>query len=304
MDVRAHSGPSDTRAMQQLQSRIWPLGLHPGGVGWLMATGQFGDGLLVADPAGAVESDGTLSGWGALVGSELTVQVSPGADHSAGAILDRLRGSAGSGARLTLAITDDDHTLREAALQHGFVGGGAVMQGMWLDAGSVAPAMEAGYTLRPVLPEEWEARVESHRAAWRPADLPWNPDHRPDTPADATSSFTEEAYARCRNTWLYDSELDLVAVAADGAIAATCIAWLDPNTGVAELEPMGVDPAHRRRGLAVALCREVAHRVAALGGREVFINTGPNEAYPAPPAAYAKAGFLARRRGETWSRSL
>lgn len=36
--------------------------------------------------------------------------------------------------------------------------------------------------------------------------------------------------------------------------------------------------------------------MAAAGGRELFINTGPNAAYPAPSSAYAKAGFTVIER--------
>jgi GNAT superfamily N-acetyltransferase len=156
--------------------------------------------------------------------------------------------------------------------------------------------------VRSVRPDEVAARVEAHRAAWRPPDMPWPTARLAEIDPAATSSFTEEKYARCRATWLYDAELDLVAVAPDGSFAANCLAWLDPSTGVAEIEPLGVHPAHRRRGLAGALCQEVARRVTDRGGREVFINTGPNEAYPAPPAAYAKAGFRTVRRGTIWVR--
>lgn len=75
-----------------------------------------------------------------------------------------------------------------------------------------------------------------------------------------------------RKAWLYDPALDLVAVAdadRDGRFAACCIAWFDPATGVCEIEPLGVAPKHRRRGLAVALCLEVANLVADAGaGRD------------------------------------
>ncbi len=80
---------------------------------------------------------------------------------------------------------------------------------------------------------------------------------RPSDP-DAESSFTTEGYESVRGAWLYDQSLDLVAVVNDdGPLAACCIAWFDPSIGVCEIEPLGVVPEHRRRGLAIALCLEV-----------------------------------------------
>ncbi len=89
--------------------------------------------------------------------------------------------------------------------------------------------------------------------------------------------------------------------APDGTLAASCLGWWDPHTGTAEIEPLGVVPAHRRRGLAGALTLAVSDTVAGWGGRQVFINTGPRADYPAPAAAYAAVGFQVIRRGQ-WHR--
>jgi GNAT superfamily N-acetyltransferase len=108
-----------------------------------------------------------------------------------------------------------------------------------------------------------------------------------------------------RGAWLYDRSLDLVAVATGGANArfgACCIGWLDPETGVCEIEPLGVAPEHRRRGLAIALCLETAHLVAERGGTQVFINAQPQPGYLAPSAAYLAAGFEWTERATTYAR--
>jgi GNAT superfamily N-acetyltransferase len=153
------------------------------------------------------------------------------------------------------------------------------------------PPPPDGYHVRSVRDHELAARVDVHRAAWNPHELPWNPEHRPSYPPDARSGHTLEAYHRVRKAWMYDPSLDLVAVAPDGSFAGCCIAWLDPRTAVAEIEPLGVAPAHRRRGVAQALCHEATRRVAQVGGRQLIIGQWPNPAYPAPAGAYAKAGF-------------
>lgn len=158
------------------------------------------------------------------------------------------------------------------------------------------------YTIRSVRADEADERVAVHRAAWRPADLPFHPDHRPDMDESGSSSFTLDTYRRVQQTALYDLDFDLVAVAPDESLAGCCIGWFDPATGWAEIEPLGVVPAHRRRGLALALCAEVALRVSRFGGQHVFINTGPSDMYPAPYQAYKKAGFTPFVRSTTLTR--
>jgi GNAT superfamily N-acetyltransferase len=156
-----------------------------------------------------------------------------------------------------------------------------------------------GYTIRSVSADETDARVEVHRAAWKPSSIPFI-DGRPIDPA-AESSFTAAAYESVRGAWLYDRSLDLVAVADDGRFAACCIAWFDPAIGVCEIEPLGVVPEHRRRGLAIALCLEVAALVDERGGTTVFINTQPEPGYVASSSAYLAAGFELVERATTYA---
>lgn len=283
--------------MQELQSRIWPLGdWHPGGLGWELATFQLGDQIFVA------VSEGRVVGWAAhWSGEQIAAQVEPGRGSAALELLDCVFEVAPDG-ELRIEVTDADETLQAALLRRGFSAGPDATYGMWMEATDREPIVAPGYSVRPVRPDEVGARVEAHRAAWRPPDMPWPEDRLAEIDPEATSSFTEEKYARCRATWLYDSEFDLVAVAPDGTFAANCLAWFDPSTGVAEIEPMGVHPDHRRRGLAGSLCHEVARRVAGRGGSELYIHSGPNEGYPAPPGAYTKAGFRTVRRGSIYVR--
>jgi GNAT superfamily N-acetyltransferase len=159
-----------------------------------------------------------------------------------------------------------------------------------------------GYAIRPVRSDETAARVEVHRAAWKPSSIPYI-DGRAVDP-DAESSFTAEAYESVRSAWLYDPSLDLVAVADDnddGGFGAWCIAWFDPSTGVCEIEPLGVAPEHRRHGRAVALCIEVAALVADRGGTHVYINGQPQPGYVASTSAYFAAGFQLVERATTYA---
>jgi GNAT superfamily N-acetyltransferase len=273
--------------MQRLASRLWPLGLHPGGLGWAAAIGQLADRLMVAD-------DGDLIGWAGLSGGELSLQVDPGHPAAASALIDWAR-EAVDVVKLQLAVAEDDEVVRAAALAAGFAPLPGAEPGMAMrrDATAGRPPLPEGYRIRSVEMGEAPARVAVHRAAWRPAALPWPPGDRPAIPEDATSTFTAAHYEMVCRTWLYDRTFDLVAEAPNGSLAACCIAWWDEATGCAEIEPLGVVPEHRRRGLAGALCLEVAAMVAELGGHEVFINTGPNIEYSTPAAAYAAVGFQA-----------
>jgi GNAT superfamily N-acetyltransferase len=180
--------------------------------------------------------------------------------------------------------------------------GAEPVAGMFRAASPAGPARPAGYRIRGVRAGELDARVEAHRAAWRPATLPWPADVLPTVSPEATSRFTMSHYEQVRRTWLYDQDLDLVVEAPDGTLAACCIAWWDPAAGCAEIEPLGVVPDHRRRGLATAMCWEVAARVAALGGNQVFINTSPRPDYPAPAQTYLAAGFEVVSRGHLYRR--
>ena len=95
----------------------------------------------------------------------------------------------------------------------------------------------AGFEVRPVLlPDELEARVDAHRGAFAP------------------SRVTPQSYANVVATAPYRSDLDWVAVAPDGRLAAFALVWLDERNGVAELEPVGTHPDFRRLGLARAVC--------------------------------------------------
>lgn len=285
---------SGIKAVQELASRLWPLSWHPGGLGWALVRGRLADEVILFDgPKGPVAwlAQGIHQPGGVLALAD------PGVAGAADAVAVWLRDTATRPWR-TVEVSDRDPVILPALRSTGFqlLRGDSVV-GMHRSAERDAVVDIEGYVVRAVRPGETSARVEVHRAAWRPASLPYAEHHQRTVDPHATSSFTMEAYQAVRHTWLYDPDLDLVVQAPDGKLVACCIAWFDPATGVAEIEPLGVVPDHRGRGLAGALCLAVAAGVADRGGREVFINTGPRPEYPAPGRAYAKVGF------ETFNRS-
>lgn len=298
MIVRA-AGPGDLSGMQQLASRVWPSGWHPGGLGWGLSRQALADSVVVAVDDGG---SGPIVGFAGRGGDEIT-HVERERDDVADALVTWLLEVDGDA---PITVWDGAEALCRAVLRAGLEPvGREPWSGMLLDVAAVRGDERRhvdGYAIRPVRPDEIAARVAVHRAAWKPSSIPYT-DGRVIN-ADAESSFTADAYDSVRGAWLYDWSLDLVAVAEDGTdgrFAACCIAWFDAATGVCEIEPLGVAPEHRRRGLAVALCLEVAHRVGERGGTHVFINTQPQPGYVASSSAYFAAGFELVERATTFA---
>ena len=265
-----------------------------------MTTEQLPSLVLFSDIPG-----GEVLGWaGVRQPGELVFQAEPARPQVAQAILGWFLEQAG-GDDLAVEVNDADDPMLAVLLRAGFREWAAPgpVYGMFRTRLGPAPSPPTGYQVRAVRPEETPQRVAVHRAAWDASSLPWPAEHRP-APEDLGPPLSfEQALDReegVRRTWLYDMDFDLVAVANTGEFVGCCIVWLDPDTGVAEIEPLGVVPEHRRRGLAVALCHEAVSRVAQAGGCEVFINTGPRLAYPVPAAAYVKAGFGVVTRGRAY----
>jgi GNAT superfamily N-acetyltransferase len=283
--IRPWNPDQDTRPLQELASRLWPADPHPGGLGWEIATDQAPAKIVVAEDAGGIV------GWAGAGGEELRLHVDPGWPDAAEALAAWLAENADAGAKLGV-----HEALAAAAQRAGFTPTGDNFVGMFRAAGGPGPTPPPGYRVRHVHDGEDAERVAAHRSAWRPITLPW-PDGVPEgVTEDSTSRLTLEMYARVKDTWLYDQELDLVVEAPDGALAACCHVWFDASTGCAEIEPVGVVPEHRRKGLASAMCLEAAVRVAERGGDMLFINVGPRPDYPAPALTYMSIGFEPRTR--------
>jgi GNAT superfamily N-acetyltransferase len=302
MRLRTWQGPADTTAIQQLASRCWPRGWHPGGIGWSGATEQ-----LPAKVVLAFADDGGLAGWAGVTGRSVSLQADPASADAAEGLITWAVAVVEAG-DVTVEVYDGDETVRTAVTEAGFVPApdAAPVGGMFIDIGSGRPAgmggLPHGYRVRSVRADERDARVEVHRRSWRPATLPWPGDPPPSVTAESTSRFSAALYQQVRATWLYDSAFDLVVEAPDGSLAACCIGWWDPAIGCAEIEPVGVVPEHRRRGLASAMCRHVIEQVRALGGRQLFINVGPKPHYPAPAQTYLAAGFEFEVLGRVYHR--
>ena len=87
----------------------------------------------------------------------------------------------------------------------------------------------------------------------------------------APSRVTVESFTKLQTAWPYRADLDCVVEAPDGSFAAYCLAWLDDENRVGELEPVGTHPDHRRRGLASAVCRFALHRLREEGAERAIV---------------------------------
>jgi len=117
---------------------------------------------------------------------------------------------------------------------------------------------------------------------------------------DATSSFDAARLDAVQAADGYELVAHLVADAPDATLVVSCIAWHDPSIDLTSIEPLDVDPEHRRLGLAGALALAVAEQAGDRGIAEVLIHPRGDVAYPAPRRAYRRAGFVAVDRTDLY----
>lgn len=107
-------------------------------------------------------------------------------------------------------------------------------------------------------------------------------------------------YRHIQNAPLYRRDLDLVAVAPDGAIASFCTIWFDDVTRCGAFEPVGTVPEHQRRGLGKAVMTEGLRRLQRLGATMAYVASFAEPAH----RLYESVGFTAYEVQSAWSRSL
>jgi ribosomal protein S18 acetylase RimI-like enzyme len=266
--------------MQEVQRerlRRDPLGTAttPGDLAWW---------LLQHPPATAtpkrvelfVTPDGEVVAWAVLwLPVTLTYGVrgdDQGVHHE---VLDWFAAAAEGGEPLDVALLETDVATRSALESRGFAlaedAGFLHHMAAELATEPRRPALPEGYRLRHVAGErDLPGRVDAHRSAFDP------------------SRVTVESYREVTRTPAYRPELDVVAEAPDGTIAACALAWLDEVSGVGELEPVGTHADHRRRGLATAVCLEALRRLRGLGARTALVYSVDGHA---STPLYERVGF-------------
>jgi ribosomal protein S18 acetylase RimI-like enzyme len=135
------------------------------------------------------------------------------------------------------------------------------------------PAVPDGLTIRSLRASEAGDYVTLHRAAFD------------------TLNMTDDWRERTIKHRLYTPELDLVAEDAQGRLVAFCIGWIGEVKGerIGQIEPLGVMPEFRKRGIGRAVLLENLRRMYERGVRRVLVDA---ESYnPASQHLYESVGF-------------
>ena len=106
---------------------------------------------------------------------------------------------------------------------------------------------------------EISKRAAVHREVWQP----WT-----------DGDVSDEDYAYFMRLPAYHRDLDVVAVAPNGDIAAFVNGWIDPVNRIGELGSVGAVPAYRRQGLMRAVLLEGLRRMQACGMDRACVSTG------------------------------
>jgi GNAT superfamily N-acetyltransferase len=109
-----------------------------------------------------------------------------------------------------------------------------------------------------------------------------------DRPHPMIARNGEQVQQRLRQLSLYDPRLDLAVEDADGRVAGYALFWFDPVTLVGLLEPMRVEDAYQRRGLARMLITHGLDRLARTGARRLKVGFETDAAR----SLYLGAGFV------------
>jgi len=125
-------------------------------------------------------------------------------------------------------------------------------------------------------PTELSARSEGHRAGWQ------------------STLMTDEVYARLMCTDGYRTNLDIVAEAPNGSLAAVCNCWLDEQNKVGLFEPVSTRPDYRRMGLARAIISFGMKQLRSFGANSAWVLSVSSN--PGATSLYDSCGFEIVRR--------
>jgi ribosomal protein S18 acetylase RimI-like enzyme len=117
------------------------------------------------------------------------------------------------------------------------------------------------------------------------------------------SDYLDEAWFRGKSSAPhYRPDLHVIALAPDGALAACAHGWLAAEGPMAEVDPVGTHPDHRRKGLALAATTEALNRLGAAGAELVLIASAP-EPYHANHL-YEALGPVGKWTANAWYRGV
>jgi ribosomal protein S18 acetylase RimI-like enzyme len=233
------------------------------------------DQLFWIDDGGPVASV-VLTDWGRAWGCDPIVVPGAGvslADVWARAVeaIDGLRLEA-----VEVPARDDDVELLDLLAGAGFVPGDEHSGTTWMDAANrpEAARVPEGFML-----------VDRAEGTTRPHPM--------------RRRSGEGVEARLRQCSLYDPALDLAVETAAGEVAGYALFWFDPVTKVGLVEPMRVEDAYQRRGLARALLTTGLERLVQSGARALKVGYATDVAR----GLYVGAGFQVLSTSRSYRRA-
>jgi mycothiol synthase len=122
----------------------------------------------------------------------------------------------------------------------------------------------------------------------------------PDEPKKSYAALGWEWYLDIQRCPLYRRDLDIVAVAPNGDLAAFCTVWYDDVTRCAYFEPVGTYTPYQRRGLGKAVMCEGLRRAERLGATLATVGGYSPEAN----ALYTSVMGQAHALSERWVKLL
>ena len=271
---REFSGETDKRAMIRLAQSFPNESVHVVDLPYRLSS------WALDDPTNIglwVDAEGQLQAWAVMQTPFWTIdyayhpdadvslhrQVLAWADHRARQALDT---SSGRPCWFAMVFANQANRIRELE-EAGFACQADVGPDSWSkvlmqrSAHLVVPenALPAGFTIRHLRGEgEIEDYVELHRAVF------------------GSNNMTVEWRTRTLSCPEYRSDLDLVAVAPDGRLAAFCVCWLGEDSEGrlwGQVEPMGVHEDYRKLGLGLAILSEGLQRLHQCGAESVYVET-------------------------------
>jgi mycothiol synthase len=184
-----------------------------------------------------------------------------------------------SGRKAVAVWVNDGDTMREELLAARGFARKAEWQcfNRYRDLALPIPDVQApeGYTIRPMTLEEIPSRSW---ASWRA--------FHPDEPDEDYQGH--EWYWSLTKAPMYRRDLDLVAIAENGSVAAFVTVWYDDVTRSGYFEPVGTMPEHQRKGLCTALLYEGMRRLKERGAVQASVGGG-GLSNPKADGVYASA---------------
>ena len=182
-----------------------------------------------------------------------------------------------------------DVNLQHTLIERGYARSNTFEYQRWqtLDQPLSNPAVPAGYTLSN-LNEDSQLPARSW-ASWRAFH-----------PGEVNENDTGwEWYRNVQRAPLYRKDLDLMALAPGGDVAAFATIWYDETTRTGAFEPVGTRPEYQHQGLAKALLSEGLRRLHKLGATLAYASSYT----PSAHAAYESIGFRRYDLCEMWLKS-